>query len=116
MNQVNLIGRLGQDPETKNGACKFSIATNDGTKDKPKTNWHNIVAFGKTGEVLQKYLKKGDQIAIVGRLDYNKHDEKIYTSVIVTSFTFVGNGKQEEQPTQEAEEQPTQEDEDDLPF
>ena len=106
MNQVNLIGRLGKEPETKNGACKFSIATNDGTKDKPKTNWHNVVSFGKTAEVLQKYLKKGYQIGIVGRLDYNKHDDKMYTSIIVNSFTFVGNAKQEEQPTQVADDDP----------
>jgi single-strand DNA-binding protein len=96
MNQVNLVGRLGQKPETKNGACKFSIATNDGTKEKPKTNWHNIVAFGKTGEVLQQYLDVGNQIAISGRLDYNKHEEKSYTSIIVNTFTFVGGNKTED--------------------
>ena len=90
MNNVNLVGRLGNDPETKNGVCKFSIATNDGTKEKQKTNWHNIVAFGKTGEVLQTYLIKGSQIAISGRIDYNKHEDKTYTSIIVGSFTFVG--------------------------
>lgn len=100
MNEVNLIGRLGKDPETNNGACKFSIATNDGTKDKPKTNWHNIVAFGATGETLQKYLKKGDQVGINGRLDYHQHNEKWYTSIIVKSFTFVSGGKSEaQQPT-----------------
>lgn len=97
MNQVNLIGRLGGDPEEKNGVVKFSIATNDGTNDKPKTNWHNIVAFGKTGEILSKYLNKGSQIGITGRLDYNKFEDKNYTSVIVERFTFVGGNKTEEE-------------------
>lgn len=98
MNQVSLIGRLGGDPETKNGVVKFSIATNDGTNDKPKTNWHNIVAFGKTGEILAKHLNKGSQIGITGRLDYNKFEDKTYTSVIVERFTFVGGNKTEEAP------------------
>lgn len=96
MNKVQIVGRLGQDPETSNGACKFSVATNDGTKEKPKTNWHNVVAFGKTGENLQKFLSKGSQIAISGRLDYNTHEDKKYTSIIVNSFTFVDGAKQEE--------------------
>jgi single-strand DNA-binding protein len=98
MNNVNLLGRLGQDPQTTNGVCKISVATNDGTKDKPKTNWHNVVSFGKTAEILQNYLKKGDQIAINGRVDYNKHEDKTYTSIIVNSFTFVGSAKQEDLP------------------
>lgn len=93
MNKVTIVGRLGQDPVNKNGAVKFSVATNDGTKDKPKTNWHNVVAFGKQGEVLEKYVKQGNQIAIHGRLDYNKHEEKIYTSIIVESFTFIGSSE-----------------------
>lgn len=92
MNQINLVGRLGGDPEEKNGAVKFSIATNDGFGEKKKTNWHNIVAFGKTGEILGKYLKKGSQIAITGRIDYNKHNDKFYTSIIVDKFTFIGEG------------------------
>lgn len=98
MNKVTIVGRLGQDPENKNGAVKFSVATNDGTKDKQKTNWHNIVAFGKVGETIEKYLKQGNQIAIHGRLDYNDHEGKRYTSIILESFTFVGGAKQEDLP------------------
>lgn len=112
MNKVSLVGRLGQDPEERSGAVKFSVATNDGTKEKPKTNWHNIVAFGKMGENLQKYLNKGDQIAIVGRLDYNKHEDKIYTSVIVENFTFISAPKQ----TDQQQESKVEEQEDDLSF
>lgn len=95
MNKAILVGRLGQDPKHENNVCKFSIATNDGTKEKQKTNWHNVVAFGKTGETLANYLKKGDQIAIEGRIDYHKHEDKVYTSVIVDRFTFVGGGSQQ---------------------
>ena len=93
MNQVNLIGHLGSDPEENNGAVRFSIATNDGTKEKPKTNWHNIVAFGKTGEILKQYLKKGSQIGITGRINYNTHEDKKHTSIIVDKFSFVGGNE-----------------------
>lgn len=116
MNQINLLGRLGGDPEEKNGAVKFSIATNDGFGEKKKTNWHNIVAFGKTGEILGKYLKKGSQIGISGRIDYNKFDEKIYTSVIVERFSFVSDNKQSGVNTQQPQATQTQEEEDDAPF
>ncbi len=116
MNQVNLLGRLGGDPEEKNGAVKFSIATNDGTKDKPKTNWHNIVAFGKTGEILAKYLKKGIQIGITGRIDYNKFEEKTYTSIVVERFSFVSDSKAGVNTPPPVEEEEQEEEDDLLPF
>jgi single-strand DNA-binding protein len=114
MNNVTLLGRLGKDPENKNGAVKFSIATNDGSKDKLKTNWHNIVAFGKTGESIEKFFKKGDMIGIVGRLDYNQHEGKTYTSIIANSFAFTG--KSEASAPLAGEEVNQSSDDDDMPF
>lgn len=98
VNKVIIKGRLGKDPETTNGVVKFSVATSEkyeknGEKVE-KTQWHNIVAFGKLGEILSKYFKKGDEIFIVGKIEYNEHEGKYYTSIIANEFDFVGsNGK-----------------------
>ena len=98
-NRVQLIGRLGKEPEIKeltNGRkmAKFSIATNeyyfnkDGEKVE-ETNWHNLVAFGKTAELIEQYNHKGDEVIVDGRLTshtYNdKNDEKRYTVEVVVS-------------------------------
>ena len=96
INKVILKGRLGQNPESKNGAVKFSMATSESYKNKQgekveSTQWHNVVAFGKLGEILEKYLKKGDEAVIIGKLNYNKHEEKIYTSIIANEFDTKSN-------------------------
>lgn len=98
MNNVVLSGRLGQDVElqtSKSGKsfCKFSLATNDGYGDNKKTNWHNCTAFGKSAEIIQKYVSKGDELVIQGMIDYNKHEDKIYTTILVNQFSFVGSKK-----------------------
>ena len=77
-NMVILLGRLGKDPEVRfmpdgKAICSFSLATGkewvkDGKKES-KTEWHNIVCFGKTAEACGKYLKKGSKVLIVGRLN-----------------------------------------------
>lgn len=99
MNKVTLVGRLGQDPEhqtSQNGKtfCKFSLATNDGYGDNKKTNWHSCTAFGKVADIINQYTKKGSELAISGTLDYNKHEDKTYTNILVNDFTFIG-GKAE---------------------
>ena len=96
MNRAMLVGRLGKDPETSEvkdtTVTKFSLATQRG-KDTP-TQWHNIGAWGKRGETLQEYVKKGDQLAIEGEIrngSYEKDGKKVYTSEInLDSFTFIG--------------------------
>ena len=85
-NSVSLIGNLGMDPEVTNfesGAKKvrFSLATNDAYKDKngewvTKTEWHNIVAWGKTGELCSKLLKKGSEVMLQGRLEHDTYTDK----------------------------------------
>lgn len=103
MNRVTLIGRLGQDPETqdtKTGGIitKFSLATDDSYRDKDgnkveQTDWHNIVAFGKQAEVLSKYLKKGDMLAIEGKVKYSSYEKDgikmYYTNINLERFTFL---------------------------
>jgi single-strand DNA-binding protein len=108
-NSVKLIGRLGQDPEVKlldkgNKVATFSLATSDSytAKDGSKqeqTQWHTIVVWGNLAVICEKYLKKGREIAIDGRLAYrtweDKNGTKHYKSEIIASdLLFVGsNGK-----------------------
>ena len=101
-NRVQLIGRLGADPEIKevtNGRkmAKFSIATNEYYFNKEgekveETNWHNIVAFGKSAELIEQYQHKGDEVLIDGRLTSNsytdKNDEKRYSVDVVVNECY----------------------------
>lgn len=82
-NKVTLIGRTGKEVETvnlDNGLlAKVSLATSDyytnakGEKVE-ETQWHNVVAFGKTAEIMQKYVEKGKEIAIEGKIVYRSYD------------------------------------------
>ena len=84
-NRVTLIGRTGKDVETvnfENGMLvKVSLATSDyytnakGEKVE-ETQWHNLVAYGKTAEIIQKYVDKGKEIAVEGKLTYRNYEDK----------------------------------------
>jgi single-strand DNA-binding protein len=86
VNKVILIGNLGKDPEVKYTAggmpvAKFSLATNERFKDKEgqwqdRTEWHNIVAFQRTAEIVGEYLKKGGKCYIEGSLRTSSWDDK----------------------------------------
>ncbi|MGB2349382.1 MAG: single-stranded DNA-binding protein [Flavobacteriaceae bacterium] len=85
-NKVQLIGNLGNDPEiiTLEGGkklAKFSLATNEHYKDKDgqkqtKTDWHNVVAWNKTAELIEQYVSKGKEIAIEGKLSTRSYEDK----------------------------------------
>ncbi len=85
-NSVQLIGNLGNDPEIvnlDNGSklAKFSIATSDSYKNAQgekveDTQWHNIVAWGKTAEIVENYLTKGKQVALEGKLIHRSYETK----------------------------------------
>ena len=85
-NRVQLIGNLGQDPEIvnlENGGklAKFSIATSESYKNAQgekveDTQWHNIVAWGKTAEIVENYLAKGRQVAVEGKLVHRSYENK----------------------------------------
>lgn len=95
-NKVQLIGNLGQDPEIvnlDNGSklAKFSVATNEIYKNNKgekvtDTQWHNVVAWGKTAEIVESYLAKGNEVAVEGKLIHrsyeNKEGEKRYITEI----------------------------------
>ena len=109
VNKVILVGRLGKQPELKktpNGSsvCQFSLATSETWADKnsgqkqEKTEWHNIVMWGKLAELAQKYLDKGSQVYLEGKLQTrawdDKNGQKRYTTeVLVNTMQFLGAAK-----------------------
>jgi len=106
-NQVQLIGRLGMNPEAKqiNDTVKtsFTIATNTVYKDgegnkKTLTDWHNIVAWGGLATTMEQFLKKGDKVGISGRLvtrSYETEDgtKRYFTEVIAKDMLMLGGKK-----------------------
>lgn len=104
-NSVRLVGHLGADPEFKkldNGGAltKFSLATNEYYKGKDgekmtTTHWHNCVAWGKTAELMHQLLKKGQEVILSGRINYNSYQDqngqnRKRTEIIVHEFSKVG--------------------------
>ncbi len=85
-NKVQLIGNLGMNPEIKSldggkKLAKMSIATNESYKNAQgelvkETQWHNIIAWGKTAEIIEKYLKKGSEVAVEGKLVNRNYTDK----------------------------------------
>jgi single-strand DNA-binding protein len=108
VNKVILLGNLGRDPEVRNlesGAkvASFSLATNrtyksqDGKKV-DETEWHNVVLWGNLADLAEKFLAKGRQVYIEGRIRTrqweDKEGQKRYTTEIVgENMTFVGGGR-----------------------
>lgn len=85
-NRVQLIGNVGNDPEVKtleNGKklAHLTIATNERfTNDKgekiEQTEWHRVTAWGKTAEIIEKYVVKGKEVAVEGKLTHRSYDDK----------------------------------------
>lgn len=99
-NKAILMGRLGVDPEftqTASGkdVAKFSLATSETYKGKTTVQWHKIVAWGKLAEICQKYLKKGSQVYLEGKIVYReweKDGKKHYaTDIVIDKLEFVGS-------------------------
>jgi len=107
INKIFLLGCVGQDPDVNNsGVVKFSLATNAGTKEKPTTDWHKIVCFGKLGEIVAKYVKKGAKVHTEGELHYNKYidktgAEKMSVEIIARDICLLGSSKKDEQTSDE---------------
>ena len=110
VNLVILLGRVGKDPEmryTQSGSaiCNFSLATSEEWKDKgsgekkTKTEWHKVIVFGKLAEIAGRYLVKGSQCYIEGKIQTrewtDKNQEKRYTTEIVASEVQFLGGKTE---------------------
>jgi single-strand DNA-binding protein len=104
-NKVQLIGRLGQDPEIINFAdgnkmAKFSMATDDSYKDKDgkkveRTDWHNIVIKGGLVKIVESYVNKGQEIAVEGKLTTRNWEDKegnkrFITEVVCNELLLMG--------------------------
>ncbi len=86
VNKVILVGRLGQNPEVRvapsgTAVANFTLATNDVRRDREgnkqeTTDWHRIVAFGKTAEFIQQYINKGDMVYVEGKLQTRNWEDK----------------------------------------
>ena len=111
VNKAILVGNLGKDPDLRytpsgQAVATFSLATNDRYKDKDgqmvdRTEWHNIVVWGKQAETAKEYLKKGRQIYVEGRLSYRTYDDRegnkrYITEVVAQRIQFLG--RREEVP------------------
>lgn len=121
VNKVILVGNLGRDPEmrkTPGGASvvSFSMATTEKFTDKngqrqEQTEWHNIVAWNRTAETIEKYVKKGDPIYIEGKLRTQSWEDngnrRYKTEVVVVGFQFLhsGNGNNSGQQGQFGQQQ-----------
>lgn len=105
-NKVQLIGNLGNDPEIINlesgkTLAKFTMATNDSYTNNngekiTDTQWHHIVAWGKTAEIIEKYVTKGKEIAIEGKLTSRSYDDKegnkkYITEIVANEVLMFGN-------------------------
>ena len=113
MNQVQLIGRLTKDPEVRyttganqTAVTRFTLAVDDGYGENKKTSFIPIVVFGKQAENCEKYLAKGSQAGITGRIQtgsYEKDGRKVYTTdVIAGRVEFLSTPKKsDDEPTEE---------------
>lgn len=106
INKVILIGHTGQDPDvryTQNGTAVVtcSLATSEYYKDKntgeriEKTEWHNLVAFGKVGEIMAEYVRKGSKLYIEGSLNTQEYEKdgikRKITKVVIRVLNLLGD-------------------------
>lgn len=102
LNRVQLIGYLGRDPESKftptgKSVCHFSMGVTNRWKaageTKEYTDWFNVEAWGRLGEVAQQYLKKGSLVFVEGRLKTDRYEDKgetkYYTKVVALALQFL---------------------------
>ena len=130
VNKVILVGNLGQDPEVRyldNGVAvaNFSLATTENYKNKQgervsQTEWHNIVLWRGLAEVAEKYLKKGSNIYVEGKIRNRKWEDKegntrYNTEILADNMTMLGGRTIQEKDTS-SEPSQSSEKEDDLPF
>lgn len=106
LNKVFLLGNVGKDPEIRSTAggmtvASFSLATAERAKDAQgnwadKTEWHNLVCFQRTAEVVRDYVKKGSQLLVEGKIqtrswdDKTSGEKKYKTEILVNELTLLG--------------------------
>jgi single-strand DNA-binding protein len=110
-NRVQLIGNLGMDPESKTldsgkKFVKFTLATSESYKNADgkkveETTWHNIVAWNGLADIAGKYLKKGHQVAIEGKIVYRTYEDKnkvtkYFTEIVANDLLMLKSPKEKE--------------------
>ncbi len=110
VNKVILVGRLGKDPDLRyttsgTAVANFTLATSERFKDKSgeqqeKTEWHNIVVWRNLAEICGKYLKKGKQVYIEGKIQTRSYDDrdgnkKYITEVVADQMQMLGRANEE---------------------
>ena len=105
VNKVILVGHLGADPDMRytpsgQGVCELRLATSDSWTDKngqrqERTEWHRVVVWGKRAEIVAKYLSKGRQVYVEGRIQTRSYDDKegnkrYITEIIANDVQFLG--------------------------
>lgn len=110
VNKVILVGYLGADPDMRytpsgQGVCELRVATSESWNDKngqrqERTEWHRIVVWGKRAEICSKYLAKGRQVYVEGRIQTRSYDDKegnkrYITEIIANDVQFLGGGGRE---------------------
>lgn len=105
INKVILVGNLGKDPEVRHleggaSVARFTLATNDYYKDKSgtrveRTEWHNIAAWRGMAEMAEKYLRKGQQVYVEGKLRTRQYQDKdqqtrYITEIVADEITMLG--------------------------
>ena len=109
LNKVMLIGNLGKDPDLKmtpsgQALARFSVATTETWKNpqgekQSKTEWHNVVVWGKQAEIAEKFLRKGKQVLIEGRIQYREYTDQAgvkKTACDIRCDNFVMLGKMDD--------------------
>jgi single-strand DNA-binding protein len=131
VNKVILVGNLGKDPEVKyldNGVAvaNFSLATTENYKNKEgekvsQTEWHNIVLWRGLAEVAEKYLKKGANVYIEGKIKTRKWEDKdgntrYNTEILADNMTMLGSKQDSKKPPINPPQETAGDTADDLPF
>jgi len=135
VNKVILVGHVGKDPEVRYleggvALARFPLATSESYKDKSgqkveQTEWHNIVMWRGLAEIAEKFIRKGKQVYVEGRIKTRSWGEegnkKWITEIVVENFTFLGGNRTEDSasakvPEPVAVEAPIPVAGDDLPF
>lgn len=112
VNRVILVGNVGRDPEIRDGdrdtsaMATFNLATTEKYKDKETTEWHRCTAWGGLADVVDKYVRKGDTLCIVGRIRYREYEDRDgnrrwSTNIHVDELTMLGGGSRRDRDDRE---------------
>lgn len=133
VNKVILLGNVGKDPEIRSTGggtlvASFTVATSDRAKNASgervdRTEWHNLVAYGRTAEVIRDYVRKGSKLYVEGKIqtrsweDKNSGEKKYRTEIIVNELALL-SGKDPDNRASSVRKEPTEieEEDPDIPF